>query len=485
MKLSSSIEKKWLWLGLLGVCVLVSFLLYARLLHSYFFGEDLRHLTFGWSELRDEFFGSGRSVGFRPGSTFYLVLSNVLWGRNPLAHHATMVLLHALAGWLVGLILYRMTKNPLLGAMAALIFLCAPVQMEPVVWLAAGAGSVTSTLLCLLAMWIWTGPNADRKVWAVSGAAFLYLLAILTKELALPLPGMLMVLDWALKRKFNERSIKSIFLSLLSYWPFVLALGIYAFLYWHSGALSGASNYEMPQGVNLLYTLAHASYSAHDLMLPLSDVIDLGAGPASLLWILAIGVLVVLSRMRWTFAMMLVGLLPSFFVTGGRMSYLGMAGFSMGVAALTFELARWVSKRVPALKFQPVVIGLLAILLISDALDIFHMSPIYLDAGAFTWSVPRQAQALVPELPPNAEMYFIGFPENAGYRWSIPYEVQFVYGDPNLLVYSVVDGPAVWDKISLQSIPCDDSIPRYFFKYSEEDKSLSLVSASEFGLNCP
>jgi len=161
-----------------------------------------------------------------------------------------------------------------------------------------------------------------------------------------------------------------------------------------------------------------------------------------------------------------------------------MVGFSMGISALLYDLARWVSKRTKTELFYPSLVSMIVILLTAYAIDIYRASPIFTEAGEVGWNIPRQAKALVPELPPNAELYFIGFPENATFRWGLPYEIRYVYEDYDLPIFMVVNGPKAWDKISLQSIPCDTDKPRFFFRYSGEEKRISLVSANDFGISC-
>ena len=132
-------------LGLLVACILFSFILYAPILRVYFFAEDLIHISFNWTDIVAEFWSTGRSVGYRPGETLFIVINNVLWGRNPLGHHAVIVALHALMGWFVGLICFRLTKNFQMASAAALLFLASPIQTEPVIWLAAAAGTVVQS----------------------------------------------------------------------------------------------------------------------------------------------------------------------------------------------------------------------------------------------------------------------------------------------------------------------------------------------------
>jgi hypothetical protein len=242
--------------------------------------------------------------------------------------------------------------------------------------------------------------------------------------------------------------------------------------------------YGVLPGLHPLFILGRLSFSAHDLLLPLSEFVNLGSGIGNLFWLMLLGTLVWLSRMRWTFALTFVALLPGLLVSGGRMTYLAMLGFSMGMAALLFDLAKWASSKINSKSFYPSLIGVTLILLIGYAIGGYRTSLIFIEAGRVSWSIPRQAKALVPELPPNAELYFTGIPEEAAFRWGMVHEVRYVFDDVNLPVYMVVDGPKAWDKISLQSIECDENIPRFYFRYFPEEKVLLQESADEFGISC-
>ena len=114
--------------AMLVAMVLLSFLLYRPALNGYFVSEDLRHLTFGWSEVTAEFSDWGQSMGYRPGTTLYLVLNNLLWGRNQIGHHATVFFLHGIVSWLVYLVVRRVTGEYVSGLLAALVFVAAPIH---------------------------------------------------------------------------------------------------------------------------------------------------------------------------------------------------------------------------------------------------------------------------------------------------------------------------------------------------------------------
>ena len=472
-------------LGLLAACILFSFILYAPILRVYFFAEDLIHISFHWTDVVAEFWGMGRSVGYRPGETLFIVINNVLWGRNPLGHHAVIVVLHALMGWSVGLICFRMTKNYQMASIAALLFLASPIQTEPVIWLAAAVGTVVSSVVCMAAIWLWIRSDADPGPWLIGIVAFLYLIAILTKEFALPLPGLLAVFDWALKRRFQSILSRGTIRSVLFYWPFGLVLIIYALLYWHSGAWGGAVSYSMPVGINPLYLIAHLSLSLNGLFQPFSGLTNFGTGTGNLLWILVFGLLVALSHMRWTFAFTFIALLPSLLVTGGRMDYLAMVGFSTGLAGLLFDLSGAISNQITGKLFLLTLAGLTGVLLFWFAATVYRDSAYFIAAGDANWSIPRQARSLVPNLPPGAELYFTGIPDDATFRWGLSQEIRYVFNDSNLPVYLVRDGPPEWDQISLSTVQCKSTVPQFYFSYSAETKIVSLIDSHAFGLSCP
>ena len=135
-KLSSNY---WVPLSILALTLALSFILYAPAIKSYFVSEDLRHVTFRWSEVHDEFFSLGQSIGYRPGTTLYLVLKNFIWGRNQILQHATDFLLHGIVGWFVFLIVRRVTNQISTGLLAAILFVAAPLNTEGVIWMAAAA----------------------------------------------------------------------------------------------------------------------------------------------------------------------------------------------------------------------------------------------------------------------------------------------------------------------------------------------------------
>lgn len=482
--------------------LLLTSVLYLPALDSYFVAEDLNHVTFGWSDVVAESTTVGQSTGYRPGTALYLAATNALWGRNPSGHHATAFLLHALVGWLACLVVERVTGDRLLALVAAVLFVAAPAHTEAVIWLAAAIGTVVSGLLCMIAAWLWVRTDCLPTPATVGGVAGLYFMALLVKEVAAPLPLLLVLLDWQTGR-LAPKPITATRHLLRRYWPFVVVLGLYVIAYWRSGALGHAASY----GVNLDASLTQltelwAAY-ARDLFRPASTFLEWRMGTDNWVWLVAFLLLFYLvPAARWAAAWTLLALLPGATAYGPRLTYLSLVGFSVVIGAVLTGgvrgLLTWAGGlawpvRPPArvLRALPIVgTGLLVTgLLVADVRAVHRDAANWVEAGKLTWSIPRQARALLPEPPPGAELFFIDLPDNVNgayaFRWGINQEVKYVYGDRSLPVRHVIAGTSLAGKVPLESIPCEAAAPRHFFKYFQQSSQLQLVTPAEFGLVCP
>jgi tetratricopeptide (TPR) repeat protein len=145
-------------------------------------------------------------------------LDYAVWGLNPLGHHLTNVLLHALNTFLVVLLVMRLLEavhgspftvhNSRFALIAAgttgVLFGLHPVHVESVAWVAE-----RKDLLCGLffLLSIMAYVNAVRRMGhgaegkrltpgAMLSALCLFILALLSKPMAVTLPVVLLILDW-------------------------------------------------------------------------------------------------------------------------------------------------------------------------------------------------------------------------------------------------------------------------------------------------
>lgn len=131
-------------------------------------------------------------------------LEHAAWGFDPRGYHLINVLLHALNALLLGLILKRL-RVP--GAWwAAVLFALHPVNVESVAW-ATELKNVLSGFFFLASIhsYLVFEDPADARAYLLSLACFA--LALLSKTSTCLLPGALLALDWARRRRLDRRSL--------------------------------------------------------------------------------------------------------------------------------------------------------------------------------------------------------------------------------------------------------------------------------------
>ncbi len=150
-----------------------------------------------------------------------------LWGLNPLGHHLTNIILHAVNTLLVVLLVYRLLslsnetarireqwaflqeRTTLVAAgITGLLFGLHPVHVESVVWIAERK-DLLCALFFLLSIIVYTGyvrtayyetvpsnslsPRFNKRYLLTLG---LFILALCSKPMAVTLPAVLLILDW-------------------------------------------------------------------------------------------------------------------------------------------------------------------------------------------------------------------------------------------------------------------------------------------------
>lgn len=165
----------------------------------------------GWEQIR-WMWTSALMAHYIPVSWMTLGLDYTLWGMEPWGYHLTSVLFHAANAVLfyyLALALLRLAISvdspsrrsiPAGALFAALVFAIHPLRVESVGWITerrdevSGLFYLLSLLAYLRACRNGAGPLARRKEYWLSLACFT--LAILSKEIAVTLPLVLLVLDY-------------------------------------------------------------------------------------------------------------------------------------------------------------------------------------------------------------------------------------------------------------------------------------------------
>ena len=125
-------------------------------------------------------FMGGTSNYYRPTQPLAYFAIYSLRGLDPFSFHLLMVLMHLGTTLLVYLLVRRLTSGDTALA-AGVLFAIHPIHTEVVDWIAAFPDAFT-TLLVVLAVWLFVNQNGSPRGIQIAGHCGLYLLAIFSKE---------------------------------------------------------------------------------------------------------------------------------------------------------------------------------------------------------------------------------------------------------------------------------------------------------------
>lgn len=156
--------------------------------------QGLTAPTFKWALTSTE------QANWHPLTWMSHALDYSLYGLNPVGHHFTSVLLHAVNAVLLFLLLVWATGRMGPSLFVAALFAVHPMNVESVAWVAERK-NVLCTVFCFLALWAY-GWYARKPGWLrYLVVAALFAAGLASKPMVITLPFVLLLLDyWPLKR---------------------------------------------------------------------------------------------------------------------------------------------------------------------------------------------------------------------------------------------------------------------------------------------
>ena len=146
---------------------------------------------------------------YRPLLTLWFLINKTVFGLNPHYFHVTTVLAHVAATGLAFLVARALLKDAGAALFAAAIFAVHPLQVESASWISSVNDSLAATF-CFASFLTYrkarTTSHHPAFWWTLAG--ILFLLALLTKEVAVVLPGIVLV-DLFFCSKSGSRSAPS------------------------------------------------------------------------------------------------------------------------------------------------------------------------------------------------------------------------------------------------------------------------------------
>jgi hypothetical protein len=280
-------------------------------------------------------------------------IDDALGGGRPAMFHFTNLLLHVLNAVLVAWLLYALIRNGWLSVGLGLIFLTHPLNVEAVAWVSARK-DVLSALFFVASFLFWISYKEKRTRSSFWLSFVTFILACLSKAVAITLPVLLILYDLLESRAVDRNSLKE----KLPHGMIAFTFGIIA-LFGKANVIVVTSTFEklLMACTSTLFYLSKFLVPLHiSAMYPFHGEISAFSpmffGPA-----LILAALLLLSWFQrrhrlaaFGFIFFLVTLSPTFtnFVKGGdmyvasdRYAYVPMIGLLMTVG---YVLQRWLSE---------------------------------------------------------------------------------------------------------------------------------------------
>ncbi|HQP11123.1 MAG TPA: hypothetical protein PKV41_07065, partial [Candidatus Omnitrophota bacterium] len=212
----SSVRKKNVFWSVILIVVL-GFAVYAGSIPGEFIWDD-EHLVSDNLYIRDwsnlpKFFTEGMAAGadaptlysfYRPVQMITYALDYSVWKLDPRGYHFTNIILHVLAALAVFWLITILYKNLGLALLTSLFFVVHPVHTEAVSYIAGRADSLSVLFMLGCFIFYIKALASDKKV-HYALMILSYTLAILSKELSLILPILLLLYHYAFKQQIKSK----------------------------------------------------------------------------------------------------------------------------------------------------------------------------------------------------------------------------------------------------------------------------------------
>lgn len=165
-----------------------------------FFTADLgRYTAYGHA---------GSSPYYRPLFLVSYALDYLIWGSKPFGYHLTNIMLHAACSLLAFRLAIKLLNDRWAALWAAGIFAAHPVHAEAVAWIAGRADLLAGSFFFIsFGSYLIFRESARKFYFGISVVT--YMLALFSKEAAIPLPLLLVAYELSFKRhEWQENSAK-------------------------------------------------------------------------------------------------------------------------------------------------------------------------------------------------------------------------------------------------------------------------------------
>ena len=144
---------------------------------------------------------------YHPLVTLSFAIERHFFGMVPAFYHFDNMLLHMLCTILVFLIFRRITKSFAVTYIITTLFAIHPMHVEVVAWISARKDTLYSVFYLLSFLFYIKTYNEKNKKFLITVSSFCFLLACLSKAMAITLPLVLVLTDY-FQNRFSKKNIK-------------------------------------------------------------------------------------------------------------------------------------------------------------------------------------------------------------------------------------------------------------------------------------
>lgn len=185
-------SRHWrIWIGL--ALLLVSVSLYLNTLGHDFVFDDVTLILQNPSVRNLDWVSIVYWDGYRPVRTLSYALNYLVGGEDPFGYHLVNILLHGLNVLLAYLFFLRLTQSTVVSGAAGLIFAVHPIQSAAVAYI-SGRKDLLATFFLLLGFNLYLRSRKQNYL-KLTVAFVCFLMAVLSKEVAIVFPVMLLLVD--------------------------------------------------------------------------------------------------------------------------------------------------------------------------------------------------------------------------------------------------------------------------------------------------
>ena len=250
-------------------------------------------------------------------------LDYAIWGLNPVGHHLTALLLHALNSWLVAMLAYRLITRALQPAegsdpagtagnqrsaliaagTAGILFGLHPLRVESVVWISERKDLLCATffLAAIFTYLDYTGSPAGSRTRYYLLTIGLLALALMSKPMAITFPLVLLILDYFPLQRLKTEGVRKILGEKLPFFALAAISVAITFISIKKSIVAGPISYTSSI---LIFGKALIFYLTQTLLpLHLSPIYSMPAGevPLSAPYIFALVAAVAITIACWLF----------------------------------------------------------------------------------------------------------------------------------------------------------------------------------------